>query len=809
MGTNIPVQLTRFIGRQREMADIKRLLAGTRLLTITGPGGSGKTRLAAEVARQLEDDYKDGIFWIDLVALTDETKVPQTIAGVVGILEQPGFSHEEALTEFIANKTLLLVLDNCEHLIAACAQLADALMRACPRLRIMVTSLEQLALSGEVTWLMPPLSMPVDEQFATTEASQYEAVMLFLDRALSVMPDFALTDENATVIGHICRRLDGMPLAIELAASRVNVLAVPQIANRLDDRFSLLMARERIAVQPRHQTLQATIDWSYSLLNVNERICLHRLAVFQSGCTLESAEAICAGGPIGEQDVLAILSSLVAKSLVIADTAVREHARYRLLETIRLYAFDRLAEAGEQRQLRDRHLRFFLELAERASPELVGANQHAWFTELAEEHDEFRAALSWALASEQIDTGLRIVVALSFGQFWNKQGALKEGLLWLERLLERTTESTPLPVHTIGAVHASLLAGMALDADASLKYGQLALRLAGTAGDATLLAYAHAGIFTAYRAAGNHELAYEFGEKTLALSRDAGDSHFVGMGLMSLAMEAIELGYYDTARRQLDESLANALEMGDQYRVGYTYQEMGELAYCQGEYGRALAAYEQSLSWFDQTDAELDAVRLLNNIGLTLLHLGDERGAKKRIEDSLSLNRKLGHRQGTILSLVGIAALAAAKEDFLSCARLLAAVAALTTTPIISLSPAVRLEYEQCLTLARVQMNARAFAHGQLEGRKMGLEDAIEFGQSLLEGELPEPTDLRESWSGLTARQQEVALLISKGKTNRKIADELVISVRTVEKHVANILAQLDLTNRSEITRWVLEHQLK
>ncbi len=433
-GDNLPLQLTSFIGREREVAEVQRLLAETRLLTLTGSGGAGKTRLALQAAAGLLSEFEDGVWWVELASLTDPVLVPQAIGSALGLRDEAKRPLLDQLGDHLCGKRMLLVLDNCEHLITACATCVDVLLHAAPDLHILVTSREPLAIAGETTYRVPSLNVPDREHLPPlAELAQFEAVRLMVERGAVVLPGFAVTDVNGTAIADICQRLDGIPLAIELAAARIKTLPVEELRARLGDRLRVLTGGSRIAL-PRHRTLRATLDWSYGLLAEPERILLRRLAVFAGGWTLEAAEVVCGGDGLPEAGVLDHLAGLVDKSLVtleLPDAA----GRYRMLETVRQYATERLVESGETDRLRQTHAKFFLELAEEAEPKLFGPEQDAWFARLEAEHSNLRAALEWLDALEEAMQGLRLAGAL--WRFWEVRGHLAEGRSWLSEMLRR------------------------------------------------------------------------------------------------------------------------------------------------------------------------------------------------------------------------------------------------------------------------------------------------------------------------------------------------------------------------------------
>ncbi len=445
---NLPRQLTSFIGREKEMAEVRRLLSGASLVTLVGSGGAGKTRLALQVAADVVNDYPGGVWLAEFAPIADPALVPNAVASVLNVPEQPGRDMTETLVDFLRPKALLLLLDNCEHLLPACRALAAALLRKCPQVSILATSREGLGVPGEILWRVPSLTVPEDIRHLppSEELVLYDAVRLFVDRAVASTPGFTVTNENAPAVAQVCQRLDGIPLAIELAAARVKVLAVDQIAARLGDRFRLLTGGSP-SLLPRHQTLRGAIDWSYRLLSETEQVLLWRLSVFAGGWALDSAESVCAGGSVDAASILDLLTSLVDKSLVLAETH-RGEARYRLLETVRQYARDRLVEAGEDAEVRTRHRTWCVALAERGAAELRGPRQRIWLERLEREHDNLGAALAWGRDDPGgADAMLRLAGALG-PWFWWFRGYWGEARRWLEEALNdrRDAPRTLLPV---------------------------------------------------------------------------------------------------------------------------------------------------------------------------------------------------------------------------------------------------------------------------------------------------------------------------------------------------------------------------
>ncbi|MBI1880268.1 MAG: helix-turn-helix domain-containing protein, partial [Chloroflexi bacterium] len=554
---NLPFQLTSFIGREKEMAEIKRVLipfssqgsgagvqgeGGTRLVTLTGPGGTGKTRLALQVAAGTLTSFSAGVRLIELASLADPVLVPQTVATSIGLHEEANRPILKTLIDFLRPQQALLLFDNCEHLVEACAQLVEALLQTCPNLYILATSRETLGIAGEMTFPVPPLSTPDSRQPLPIETLlHYEAVCLFVERAATALPGFMMTDENAQAIAQVCHRLDGVPLALELAAARVKMLKVEQIAVRLADVFRLLTGGSRTAM-PRQQTLRATIDWSYNLLPETERVLLRRLAVFAGGWSLAAAEAVCSKEGIEPEEILELLTSLVNKSLIGVERKQGADARYRLLETIRHYATEKLLGAGEIEQLRERHRDWFLELAKRAEPELWrGRDQVGWLNRLETEHDNLRAALDWSLEAGQIEAGMRLAVAL--WQFWDERAYYQEGRNWLEAgLAQREHLPKTLLAQTLRA--AGRLAAREHDFGLAEAYGEESLTLLRELGDKADLALAIRALATTIFTRGDLARSEPYDVENLALCRELGDKWGIAQALADVGWTAAILGDY-------------------------------------------------------------------------------------------------------------------------------------------------------------------------------------------------------------------------------------------------------------------------
>src|SRR6266540_1434280 len=456
---NLPIQVTSFVGREKEIGEVKQLLSTARLLTLTGSGGTGKTRLSLHVAAEVLDTFKNGVWFIELAPLSDPALVPFNIASALGLREEPGRPLITTLMDWLRDKELLLILDNCEHLIEACAKFADEVLHASHATRILTTSREALGIAGESIYHVPSLQTPnPEEKIKIEQFEQYAAVRLFIDRATQSLSTFRVTNANAPAVAQICYRLDGIPLAIELAAARVKALSVEKIAERLDDRFRLLTGGSRTAL-PRQRTLQATIDWSYNLLSEDECVLLRQLSVFAGGWTLEAAEQVCGSDDLQSDQILDLLLRLVDKSLVVAEMESTD-ARYHMLETIRQYAQAKLDEAGESNVARDRYLAYFRALAEEAKPHLRSKEQLVWLDRLETELDNVRAALTWALQGGSAEAGLDLATDLagSMGLFWFYRGHIREGREFFEQLLVKPQAADRIQALAKGHLSAASLA---------------------------------------------------------------------------------------------------------------------------------------------------------------------------------------------------------------------------------------------------------------------------------------------------------------------------------------------------------------
>jgi non-specific serine/threonine protein kinase len=649
---NLPVQVSSFVGREREMAQVKRMLTSARLVTLVGAGGCGKTRLAIQVAGELAGEYPEGAWLVELGALSDPGLIVQEAVSVLGQSEESDRPLLDRLTDYLRAKHLLLVLDNCEHLISACAQLAETLLQACPDLCILATSRETLGIAGESAFGVPSLSVPDPRQVSSMSVDQasgvlaHEGVRLFLERASAVQPNFGITNANAPAVAQICSRLDGIPLAIELAAARVKALSVEQIAARLDDRFRLLTGGSRTAL-PRHQTLQALIDWSYELLSEEERVLLRRLSVFAGGWTLEATETVCAGDGLQAEDVLDLLTRVVDKSLVLVEER-HGAARYRMLDTIQQYAREKALASGEAAGVRTRHLDLFVRLAEEAECELRRAEQLTWLNRLEIEHDNLRAALGWSQASGDTDAGLRLAAALF--EFWLLRGYEGEGRAWLEEMLRLSAESGRTQARAKALRAAGFLAVGQGDIISGRARLDESLAIFRELGDQIGMTDSLLGLGRAAYFQGDYTAARSALAESLGISRLAQYPRGSAQALYRLGMVCLIQGNYAQARTHFEESVAKFRSQGDKWGLSYSLNALGEEALRRGDYAIAHAVFEESLSVFKALGSKSGIAMALNELGWLALSQGDYLAARSHLEESLGLRREMGHRVGMAIA---------------------------------------------------------------------------------------------------------------------------------------------------------------
>lgn len=765
---NLPTQLTSFIGREHEIADVKHILETTRLLTLTGSGGCGKTRLALQVARDLIGQYADGVWFVDLAPLADPAFLANRVAAALGVPEQPNRPIIDTLAKYLRAKNLMLVLDNCEHLRVVCQDLVDRLLQASDTIRILSSSRERLGAEGEIAYRVPSLGLPDTQQaVGAGELVRYDAIRLFTERAAHAQWGFSLTELNAPAVVQICRRLDGLPLAIEFAVACLMVLSVEQIAARLDDRFRLLTAGTTKTLA-RQQTLQATLDWSYDLLTENERALLRRISVFAGGWTLEAAEAVCAGNGIESADVLSLLSQLIGKSLVVADTR-NEEARYSLLETVRQYAQHKLEEKGEADCMGGAHRDWYLAFVEHAAPRTRGRDAERWLARLETEHDNLRAALAWS-KGEPDGADAELLLAGALHWFWYLRGYWNEAREAIQHALERWND-----VPCLGMTRA----------------------LRG----ATHLAYRQ----------GDYASAVAFGEKGVALCRQLNDQENGALLLAWLAGVATDQGDYARATALFEESFSLCEALQQPVTTAIALANWGALVRRQGDYDRATVLLTKARDQARNAGDKAAIAATAYYLGMDTLHQNHHNRAAEYLRESLRVSGEMKHKWWiTAVSLGGLARVYLERRCYETAARLYGAADALHE--ILGSHPSPLAQTERAAT--RAALGTKPFEVAWREGRAMTLEQAIEYALMGTEDLQREPTRSKRlagpTQQGLlTTRERDVAGLIAQGLTNREIASSLEIAARTVDTHVEHILNKLGFKARTQIAVWASDAGLR
>jgi non-specific serine/threonine protein kinase len=848
---NLPLQLTSFLGRDGEIAEVERLLTTSRLLILTGAGGSGKTRLALQVASQIASQhlgqFKNGVFFVNLAPLTDPNLVAATIAQTLGLREAPGRPLLDTLKAYLQDKEVLLLLDNFEQVLQAAPQVGE-LLQAVPDLKVLVTSREPLHLHGEQLYRVPPLALPplalppngeydagprqppqnvpparVARPVSDVEyLAQYEAVALFIDRAKAARSDFALTEENARLVAQICHRLDGLPLAIELAAARVRHLSAADILERLVHRLQLLRGGAR-DLPSRQQTLRATIEWSYDLLTEGEKQLFRRMAVFQGGRSLKALEEICNGEGLQQVDVLEGVAALVDKNLLqpqedrAAESA--RQARFVMLETIHEYAREKLQESGEAGEIQRQHARYFVQLVEEAEPKLRGPAQVVWFDRLKEEQDNIRAVFEWcrgeASGAEGVQNGLRLVGALTW--YWYTRGPFSEGRARAMAALARPEAKERTTLRTRALRTAAGMVWIQGDFELVRSLVEEGLVLARELGDRQMegVFLYNLGHIALEEAEGDLAAARSLYEQSLAIQRELGNRPNIAGALNSLALVDRAEGDLAAARPRIEEALAIAREVGAPAEIAYSLQRLGELALREGNYPVSRSLLEQALTIRRAMGEQQKLPETLDGVGYAALREGDYATAAECFRESLTAGTGLGTRRYTWVPVAGLAVLAGAprtgagagEPGLRQAAKLFGAYEGLRETAGVKIDPMLRVELDRDIAAIRAQLDEETWRQAWEEGRSMSMEEAIAEALQSLEQDLRAGTagTLEESGAeetghtypdDLTGREVQVLRLIATGKSNQEIAQELVLSLRTVERHISNIYQKIGSTGK-------------
>ncbi|OLC26951.1 MAG: hypothetical protein AUG06_09465 [Actinobacteria bacterium 13_1_20CM_2_65_11] len=747
---NLPAELSSFVGREPQLAELRRLLRKSRLITLTGPGGAGKTRLALRLTADVMDRHPDGVWLVDLAALGDGRLLEQTVASACGILEERHRPVVEVLIEGLAIRNSVIILDSCEHLVEPCAELAGRLLRSCPKLTLVATSREPLGVPGELIWRTPSLSLPsVGDAGRPALMLESEAVRLFVERARLSRPSFEMEQStSASAVAQICWRLEGIPLALELAASLARVMSIEEILDRLKDRFRLLTGGSRTAL-PRHQTLRQAVDWSYGLLSLEEKALLERLALFAGGFDLAAVEAV---APV--EPALPILLHLVDKSLVVAEATDPKRTRYRMLDTIREYAIEKLQQSGDTDGRRG-HAGYFVEWCGRATRELSSYEQAHWLKRIDDEQGNIRLALEWCL-SEQPDDALRLVAAV--GPYWNMRGHIEEGLGWLDRAIQLSTSTMPTrPIALLARARIRVrhgdYAGARRDTEETLELSRR-LELGLDVSSAALSLLGVLSGITDDRAA-----ADRYHEEALELARQCGDHLRVAGCLNNLALMASARGEHDAARAQLEQALGEAKGAGDTYLTA----------------------------------------QIIDSLALVTLRSGARVAARGHYAAALAIALEFEDSFTIANSIEGVALLAFTEGDSSLTVRLMSAANGLRAAIGVEPTPDWTLEVAEGLRAARAKLGRQAADAAWKQGAALSMKEAVR----LATGAAAQPDG--DGRSILTAREKQVAMLVAEGLTNPEIANRLRMAGRTADAHVEHIRNKLGVRSRSQIALWAHE----
>jgi predicted ATPase/DNA-binding CsgD family transcriptional regulator len=840
---NLPAEPNSFIGRERDLSELALLLSDVRALTLCGPGGIGKTRLAVRLACDLVPEFPDGAWLVELADTASADLLPRRVAATFGILEEQDRPLTATLAEALRARRLLLVLDTCEHIVDGCADLVQQLLASCPSLRVIATSREPLRVRGETVWRVPPLSVPTGlDPLSLADLARHEALQLFAERASAARSGFALGSENAEAVARLCLTLDGMPLAIELAAARVRALSVEQIASRLDDRFRLLASGDRTA-PARQQTLRAAVDWSYELLSEPEQILLRRLSVF-AGWNLDMAEQVCADEQIPAGTVLDLMAALIDKSLVTFDHELRGESRYRLLDTIKEYAASRLAASGEEDALRLRQRDYLLHYGEWVVSQAFVRGAPSWpervamYRAITTDLANYRLALATSLRRGDIAEGLRMCGAMR--NPWVTHGDVTEGAEWFDQFLV-SSDHLPPGVRGPALVFRGDLAFEQQDYPTVDRCAREGLELCRAAGDPHEAAALRLLAVATLRAGDLGEAVGRIDE-AIDTAHKLGNDWEEGLALSIKAAGLARLAMLREAQRTYEAAL-DVLRDNNGWGVAQVRVGLGGVARARGDYQAAISHYQGALSLYQEIDARPEIARCLAGIASVALIQGDLGLCRASLTESLALSLATGQRLPVARGLEAFAALEARAGDAERAARLAGAALELRSAAGHPPSAGAGARLEDLLGPARRSLGELRATSLLDEGRAMGADEAVRYatstpqagaspnGAAPVPGWLPprpragnghRPTAGAPAAGGssgrvagpaagataavpstLTPREREIAALIARGLSNRAIADELVISQATVARHVANMLTKLGFSSRAQVAAWV------
>jgi non-specific serine/threonine protein kinase len=750
---NLPAELSSFVGREPQLAELRKLLRRSRLITLTGPGGAGKTRLALRLASDVIDRYPDGVWLVELAALTEAGLLDQTIAVACGIVEKQRVSVVDVLVEGLSSRRSLIVLDGCEHLVDPCALLVSRLLRSCKELTILVTSREPLGVAGELTWRTPSLSVPRLEDAGHPELLlESEAVRLFVERARLIRPSFELDSSESAALAQICTRLEGIPLAIELAAGLARMMSLEEIRERLRDRFLLLTGGSRSAL-PRHQTLRQAVDWSYGLLSTEESALFARLGVFAGGFDLAAAESVAGDIAIGPGGVLAVLTHLVDKSLVVAEPSGLGRTRYRMLDTIREYALEKL-QAGDEAETRRLHASYFLRWCSKATGELRSGSQVQWLLRLDEERANIRLALGWTLV-EQPDDALRLAAAAS--PYWHMRRQFAEGVSWLNEVLELQTTNED-----------SRAVALWFRSRINWRYG-------------------------------NNARAWDDATECVQLSRRLGLGLQLTGALTILGLLSSREDDWDGAQRFHTEALQVARDIGNHQRIGASLDNLALGLSAQRDHEGALVMLEKALEEARLAGDRFLIATVLDSLGRVNLRLGEYATARRQYLEALSISAEFKDAVNIAVCLEGMALIALAEGSAARTLVLAAAATALRTSIGDEATPDWKQEVDASLEEARTKLGRPAADASWEQGGAFTMPQALSYVAGA------PAAAIRVDGSPLTGREMQVAALVADGMSNPEIAKRLRMAGRTADAHVEHIRNKLGLRSRSQIAVWAHE----
>ncbi len=727
----LPAPLTRFVGRERELDALESLLFERRLVTLVGAGGIGKTRLAVQLANRLSERFQQHVWLVELAPLNDQALVGQAIADAVVAPERADREAAQAIAEVLQDVEALLVLDNCEHLLDACAGIAESLLRQCPRLHVLVTSRQSLSVAGECAWRVPSLA-------------DKEAMELLVDRARAAQPRLESTAAMEESLSRICRQLDGIPLALELAGARMSVLSPEQIATRLETHLRVLSGGSRTAL-PRQRTLEAALDWSVGQLQPMEQSMFRRLAVFSGGWSVEAVESVCTGEDIQPEDAVELLAELVEKSLVQAEPA---RDRFRLLEPIRAYASEKLRDSDEEPRVRRRHRDYYVRLAQRIADSWQGRQSIDYLDAIERDLDNLRAAVEWCRDADEAEAGLLLLDTFWF--YWNIRGHLGEWRERIDALLSLPSGQLPSRMRVRGLNAAGYLALAQADEAATRQLHQQALQLADE----------------------------------LGLDAEAATA------VRHLGMLAHSRGDLSTARDQVERSLNRALTAQDSAAIYLSQYVLAGVLREQGERAAALALYETSLAAMRAANDIWHSAQVLLFLAHSAMQFGDLDRARATLVEAVDLLRRLGDRRLIAGCVEGFACLAALQGHAERAALLSGAAAAHRESMGAAVDLVTRADTASMLAPARVALGDRGFEASAARGRTLTIDDALAIATA---------EAARGQDDVLTPREREVAALLARGLSNRSIASQLVISEQTAETHAKRVLAKLGLSSRTQL----------